>query len=128
MNTHNQQAKETFEKPPRQGPRWILAGFGLGSLGASAYLLLGGEYIFKITLWARLAFLPGFFAGYKLHDVGLSITLSQVVGVLAVASAYAVLGGLAWIVWYALRKHRQTATPREDDDGWHSLEGPSARG
>ena len=109
MNLRTQCADETLATPPRHGLRWMLAGFGLGGISASAYLFLGGEYFLGVPLWARTVFFPGFVAGYQAHEMGMTNTLSEVVGVLAVALAYAALAASAWIVWHVLRGRRHTA-------------------
>jgi hypothetical protein len=67
---------------------WSLAGFGLGVLSSSAYLLLGGNYISSIPRYADLLFYPGFAAGFRVYGWGLRESMSKVVGVLAVGLAY----------------------------------------
>jgi hypothetical protein len=86
---------------------WSLVGFGLGILSSGAYLLLGGDYFWNIPRYARLLFYPGFAAGNRVYEWGLGLSLSQVVGVLAVGVAYgltALFLAFAWRVDAALRE------------------------
>jgi len=86
---------------------WALAGVGLGVVSATAYLLLAGEYLFDIPRWAVVVFYPGFLAGFTVNGWGLSEPASKVVGVLAVALAYAALAALVRFGWFALKHRRQ---------------------
>jgi hypothetical protein len=45
-----------------------LAGFGLGVIAASAYLLLDGEYLWNVPRWANVVFYPGFLAGFQAYQ------------------------------------------------------------
>lgn len=74
-------------------------GFSLGSVAATAYLLLDGRVIYGIPRWAEIVFYPGFVAGFRVNAWGLSVGASQVVGVFAVGLSYAVLALLATFVW-----------------------------
>ena len=91
--------------PLRQTLCWALAGFGVGVVSATAYLLLGGDYFLDIPRWAAFVFYPGFAAGVQANQWGLSLAASMVVGVLAVGLAYATLAVLARCGWRVL-KHR----------------------
>ena len=82
---------------------WVLGGFVFGSGGAAAYLLLGGDYFVDVPRWAYIAFYPGFLAGFRFHDWGLSIDASQIVGVLVVGVSYATLALLARFAWFAFQ-------------------------
>jgi hypothetical protein len=88
---------------------WALIGFGVGVGSATAYLLLGAEYLWDIPLWASVVFFPGFLVGFKVNAWGLDKDVSEVVGVLAVGLAYAALAILARFAWLAL-KHRRRST------------------
>jgi len=99
----------TGGSPLRQILCWALAGFGVGVVSASAYLLLGGEYFLFIPRWAEVVFYPGFLAGTAAYDLGLRQNAPKVVGVLAVGFAYAMLAALACFAWFAF-KHRRPST------------------
>ena len=99
-------------RPLRQILCWTLAGFGIGVAAASAYLLLGGEYLWNIPRWAAFVFYPGFAAGVQANQWGLRVGPSKVVGVLAVGLAYAALAALGRLVWLALKHRRQSAALR----------------
>jgi hypothetical protein len=76
---------------------WSLVGFGLGILSSGAYLLLGGDYFWSVPRYARLLFYPGFAAGYRAYEWGLSESVSEVVGVLVVGIVYGLTAFLlAW--------------------------------
>jgi hypothetical protein len=100
----------------RQNLCWTLAGFGAGVVSATAYLLLGGEYLWGIPRWAAFVFYPGFAAGVQANQWGLRVGPSQVVGVLAVGLAYAALATLTRFLWFALKHCRQSAALREDSE------------
>jgi hypothetical protein len=93
-----------------------LAGFGLGVIAASAYLLLDGEYLWNVPRWANVVFYPGFLAGFQAYQWGVSVPASKVVGVLAVGLAYAVLTALARFAWFALKHRRQAAALRRNSE------------
>ena len=98
MHRVEEPAGATVGRPRRGVCRWALAGFGFGVVAASAYLLLDGEYLWSVPLWARIVFFPGFQAGYQVREWGLSEPLSKVVGVLEVGLAYASIGVLlGWV-------------------------------
>jgi hypothetical protein len=82
-----------------------LAGFGVGVVSATTYLLLGGEYFVFVPRWATIVFYPGFLVGFNAYVLGLREQPSQVVGVLSVGLAYATLAVLARCGWRVL-KHR----------------------
>jgi hypothetical protein len=86
-------------RPVRQTLCWTLAGVGLGVVAACAYLFLGGEYLFSIPRRDAIVFYPGFLAGFKVAEWGLSVTASKAVGVLAVGLAYALIPLLLRFVW-----------------------------
>ena len=90
---------------------WALAGFGLGVVSASAYLLLGGEYLLFIPRWAEIVFYPGFLAGTAAYDLGLRQDAPKVVGVLAVGFAYALLALLVRLAWSTVRKRTAKGPP-----------------
>ena len=109
-------ARTSASRPLRQMLCWTLPGFALGVVSATAYLLLGGEYLLGIPRWAAFVFYPGFAAGVQAYEWGLRVGPSQVVGVLAVGLAYATLGVLARCGWRVL-KHRclgSANTPSRD--------------
>lgn len=91
------------QAPPRSPQRAALltsaVGFSLGCVAATAYLLLDGRIIYGMPRWAEIVFYPGFVAGFRLNEWGLSVGASQVVGVFAVGLSYAVLALLATFVW-----------------------------
>jgi hypothetical protein len=91
---------------------WPLAGVTDGVAGASAYLLLGGEYLWDIPRWAMIVFLPGLLAGNAVYQWGLSRVTSKVVGVPYPGLSYAALAGLARLGWCALHHRRQAAPAR----------------
>ena len=84
---------------------WLaaLVGFGLGVVAGSAYLLLGGEYIFDVPRWAVISFYPGFVAGFKVYDLVHLEWLAKVVGVITVGASYAILSLLVSWVWCVVR-------------------------
>ncbi len=92
-------------RPLRQTLCWALAGFGVGVVSATTYLLLGGEYFVFVPRWATIVFYPGFLVGFNAYVLGLREQPSQVVGVLSVGLAYATLAVLARCGWRVL-KHR----------------------
>ena len=79
----------------------------VGTLAATLYLLLGGDYFISVPRWASVAFYPGFVAGAKAYDWGLRVPLARVVGVMAVGVAYGALAGLACIAWRACFPNRR---------------------
>lgn len=89
--------------PPRSKQLSVLpapaVGFSLGCVAATAYLSLDGRVIYGIPRWAEIVFYPGFVAGFRVNEWGLSVGASQVVGVFAVGLSYAVLALLATFVW-----------------------------
>lgn len=93
-----------------------LAGFGIGTVSAAAYLLLGGAYFLSVPLWAFIVFRPGFFVGYAAYDSGLNQNLSKTVGVVAVGLAYAAFAALARFAWFAFRLRRQSAALRPNPE------------
>ncbi len=93
-------------------PSWPLAGLTVGVAGASAYPLLGSEYLWDIPRWAMIVLLPGFLAGDEFYKWGLSREASKVVGVLYPGLSYAALAGLARLGWCAFHYRRQAAAPR----------------
>ena len=105
LSPDSESAVTSRPRPLRQTLCWGLAGFGVGVVSASAYLLLGGEYFLGIPRWAAIVFYPGFVAGLQANQWGLRVGPSQVVGVLAVGLAYATLAVLARCGWRLL-KHR----------------------
>ena len=99
---------------PRRGVvSWGAIGFGIGVGGATAYLLLGGEYFWHIPHWASIVFSPGFFAGHLAADWGVGWDGATVVGVVAVGLAYAALAILARFAWFALKHRRRSAALRQ---------------
>ena len=88
---------------------WPLAGVTVGVAGASAYLLLGGEYLWDIPRWAMIVFLPGFLAVNEFCKWGVSREASKMVGVLYLGPSYAALAGLARLGCCALQHRRQAA-------------------
>jgi hypothetical protein len=92
---------------------WALAGFGLGVVAASAYLLLGGEYFVFIPRWATIVFCPGFLVGFKVNEWGLNEQSSKVVGVFAVGLAYAVMVVFVRLAWLAVKHRRQSAALKQ---------------
>ena len=103
-------------RPLRQTSCWTLAGFGVGVVSATAYLLLGGEYFLFIPRWAFIVFYPGFFVGDASYKWGLGQEAAKVVGVLAVGLAYAALATLTRFLWFGLKHCRQSAAQREDSE------------
>ena len=100
-------------RPLRQTLCWALAGFGLGVVAASAYLLLGGEYFVFIPRWAEIVFYPGFLVGFKVNDWGLSEQSSKVVGVFTLGLAYAAAVVFVRLAWFAIKHRRQSAAARQ---------------
>ena len=88
---------------------WALIGFGIDIGSATAYQLLGGEYLWDIPHWASVVFFPGFLVGFKVNEWALDKDASKVVGVLAVGLAHAALAISAWFAWFALQ-HRRRST------------------
>lgn len=107
------QAFATTSRLRRGVFRWALAGFGLGVVAASAYLLLGGEYFVFIPRWAEIVFYPGFLVGFKVNDWGLSEQSSKVVGVLALGLAYAAAVVFVRLAWFAIKHRRQSAAAKQ---------------
>ena len=105
LSPAGESAATSRPRPLRQTLCWGLAGFGVGVVSATAYLLLDGEYVLGIPRWAAFVFYPGFAAGVQAYEWGLRVGPSQVVGVLAVGLAYATLAVLARCGWRVL-KHR----------------------
>jgi len=103
--------------PLRQSLCWTVVGFGVGVVSATAYLLLGGKYFLFIPRWASIVFYPGFFVGNAVYDWGLSEEAAKVVGVIAVGLAYGLLAGLARLVWFTLKRRRQSAAVAEAQPG-----------
>ena len=102
--------------PLRQILGWTLAGFGVGVVSATAYLLLDGQYLWGVPRWADIVFYPGFLAGFQVYKWGLSVAAAKAVGVLTVGLAYALILLLLRFVWGAARNHmtkRQTAMPSQ---------------
>lgn len=89
--------------PPRSQRRSIMpaaaVGFSLGCIAATAYLLLDGRIIYGIPRWAEIVFYPGFVAGFRVNEWGLSVGASQIVGVFAVGLSYAALALMARFIW-----------------------------
>lgn len=112
--TARESAGTNGRRPLRRTLCWALAGFGLGVVSASVYLLLGGEYFLFIPRWAYIVFYPGFFVGNAAYDWGLSQNTSKAVGVVAVGLAYATLAALARFAWFALKLRRQSAAVRQN--------------
>jgi hypothetical protein len=104
----------TRGRPLRQTLCWALAGFGLGVVSATAYLLLDGEYFMFIPRWAAIVFYPGFLVGNAAYKWGLSQEASKVVGVLAVGLTYAVVAVLVRFAWLAFKHRCQSAAIRQD--------------
>ena len=92
---------------------WALIGFGIGVGSVTAYLFLGGEYLWDIPHWASVVFFPGFLVGFKVNAWGLDKDVSEGVGVLAVGLAYAALAILARFAWLALEHRRRSAALRQ---------------
>ena len=80
-------------------------GMGIGVPAASAYLLLGGEYLFYIPRWAAIVFYTGFAAGQKSYDLGLRPDIAAMaVGVLTVGLTYAIIAVLACLAWQIAKR------------------------
>ena len=92
---------------------WALIGFGIGVGSATAYLFLGGEYLWDIPHWASVVFFPGFLVGFKVKEWGLDKDVCEVVGVLAVGLAYAAVAALARLVWSATKRRRRSTALRQ---------------
>ena len=116
MQRVDEPAGATADRPRRGVVRWASAGFGVGVLSGTAYLLLDGEYFWSIPRWAYIVFYPGFFVGNAAYKWGLSQEASQVVGVLAVGLAYAGLAALTRLGWVALKHRRKSATPGQSPE------------
>ena len=78
--------------------------FLLGSFGASAYLLFGGDFLLWAPRWAYVVFFPGFVAGGNAHDLGMADDAAKLIGIAAVGLTYAGLGALAHSLWLALHR------------------------
>jgi hypothetical protein len=113
MQRVDETASATTGRTRRGIFRWALAGFGLGVVAASAYLLLGGEYLVFIPRWAEIVFYPGFLAGFQVYEWGLSQEASKVVGVLALGLAYAVAVVVVRLAWFAVKCRRQSAVVKQ---------------
>ena len=113
MQRSGEPACATARRPRRGVVSWALIGFGIGVGSATAYLLLGGEYLWNIPHWASVVFSPGFLVGFKVNEWGLDKDVSKVVGVIAVGLAYAALAILARFAWLALKHRRRSATLRQ---------------
>jgi hypothetical protein len=109
MQRAGEPACATASRPRLGIVSWALSGFVIGVGSATAYLLLGAEYLLDIPLWASVVFFPGFLVGFKVNAWGLDSEVSKFVGVLAVGLAYAALAILARFAWRAL-KHRRRST------------------
>jgi|ERR1035437_4309707 hypothetical protein len=102
---------------PRRGVlRWALAGFGLGVVAATAYLLLGGDYFLNVPRWADILFYPGFRAGFQVYQWGLRVAASELVGVLAVGLAYAALAVMARALVARARTRHKSAALRQNSE------------
>lgn len=110
MKTNNPPAVGQPAKPRlplwQQGKLWLAAGIGMGVgvLGGSAYLLMGGEYIFNIPPWALVIFFTGFAAGHNAFNLGLQEGAAKVVGVITVGLTYALIAALAHLVWRRVKR------------------------
>ena len=113
MQKVNEPAGASAGRPRRAVLRWALAGFGLGVVAASAYLLLGGEYFVFIPRWAEIVFYPGFLVGFKVNEWGLSEQSSKVVGVLALGVAYAAAVVFVRLAWLTVKHRRQSAVVQQ---------------
>jgi hypothetical protein len=109
MQRAGEPACASARRPRRGVVSWALLGFGIGAGSATAYLLLGGEYLWDIPHWASVVFFPGFLVGFKVNEWGLDKDVSKVVGVLTVGLAYAALGISARFAWFALKHCRRSA-------------------
>jgi hypothetical protein len=103
----------TPRRPRRGVVSCALVGFGIGVGSATAYILMGGEYLLDIPRWASVVFFPGFLVGFKVNAWGLDKDVSRFVGVLAVGLAYAALAILARFPWIALKHRRRSAALRQ---------------
>ena len=103
----------TARRPRPAVVSWALIGFGIGVGSATAYLLLGGEYVWGIPHWASVVFFPGFLAAFRVNEWGLDKDVSKVVGVLTVGLAYAALTIPARFAWFALKHRRRSAALRQ---------------
>ena len=113
MQRVDETASATTGRTRRGIFRWALAGFGLGVVAASAYMLLGGEYLVFIPRWAEIVFYPGFLAGFQVYEWGLSQEASKVVGVLALGLAYAAAVVFVRLAWFAIKHRRQSAAAKQ---------------
>ncbi len=77
---------------------------GAGAFGSSAYLFLGGEYIFNIPRWASAIFFTGFAAGNRAVNLGMGENGAKAVGVITVALTYALIAVLAYAIWLAMKR------------------------
>lgn len=111
MKTNNQPAIGQPAKPclsvwkPRK--LWLAAGIGMGVgvLGGSAYLLLGGPEFYVIApRWAGVIFYTGFAVGEKASVSGLSEGAAKVVGVITVGLTYALIAVLARLAWRLVKR------------------------
>jgi hypothetical protein len=92
-----------------------LFGFAAGVIGSAAYLLLGGEYLWRVPLWATVVFYPGFVVGNWAYDhCHVSVLVAQVIGVLAVGLAYALMAALARWIWLAVSRRRNKSVQNDD--------------
>ena len=96
---------------------WLAAliGFVAGVLGGAGYLLLGGDYFYNIPHWASIVFYPGFFAGFWTYDhLHVGVLVAQVIGVIAVGLAYALMAALARWIWLAVSRRRNKSVQNDD--------------
>jgi hypothetical protein len=112
LPTGREPAGTTDSHALRRNLCWTLVGFGIGVFSASAYLLLGGEYLMGIPRGATIVFYPGFLVGFQVNAWGLNVAVSKVVGVFAVGLAYAGLATLTRLLWFALKDCLQPAALR----------------
>ena len=113
MQRAGEPACATTRRPRRGVVSSALIGFGIGVGSATAYLLLGAEYLLDIPLWASVVFFPGFLVGFKVNAWGLDSEVSKFVGVLSVGLAYAALAILARFAWLALKHQRRSTALRQ---------------
>ena len=92
-----------------------LIGFGAGGLGGAGFLLSGGNYFLNIPRWASIVFYPGFFAGFwAAEHLHVGVLVAQVIGVIAVGLAYALMAALACWIWLAVSRRRNKSVQNDD--------------
>jgi len=99
-----------------------LAGFILGALSGTTYLLCDGDYFFSVPRWAAVVFYPGFVAGFQAYGWGLGEPAAKIVGIAAVGLMYALIAAVLDFTWLALRSPRQLSPRNGSTDSFSQVQ------